>query len=92
MNIYKLYIRMKKRNELEYIKISWILSYVQSVHGFGLDMRRVWKLHAMSLVMWTCWNDLGLNLCIVPPMSCVVTISEDSLVRSYKERSKVHCN
>ena len=42
----------------------------------------------MSLVMQTCWNDLGLNLCVVPPMSCMVTISKDSLTRSYKERSK----
>ena len=42
----------------------------------------------MSLVMQTCWNNLGLNLCVVPPMSYVVTISEDNLVRSYKERSK----
>ena len=42
----------------------------------------------MSLVMRTCQNDLGLNLCVVPPMSHVVTISENGLVRSYKERSK----
>ena len=42
----------------------------------------------MSLVMWICWNDLGLNLCVVPPMSYVATISENGLVRSYKERSK----
>jgi len=45
---------------------------------------------AMSLVMWTCQNDLGLNLCVVPPTSCVVAISGIGLVRSYKERSKVH--
>jgi len=43
---------------------------------------------AMSLVMWTCQNDLGLNLCIVPPTSCVVAISEIGLVRSCKERGK----
>ena len=41
-----------------------------------------------SSVMQTCQNNLGLNLCVVPPMSCMVTISEDSLARSYKERSK----
>jgi len=35
----------------------------------------------MSLVMQTCWNNLGLNLYVVPSMSCVVTISEDGLVR-----------
>jgi len=35
----------------------------------------------MSLVMQTCWNDLGLNLYVVPPMSHMVAISEDSLVR-----------
>ena len=42
----------------------------------------------MSLVMQTCWNNLGLNLCIVPPMSCIVAILEDSLVRSYKKGVK----
>ena len=40
--------------------------------------------------MQTCWNDLGLDLCVVPPTSHVVIISENSLVRSYKERSKAH--
>ena len=50
------------------------------------------KLHVMSSMMQTCQNNLGLNLCVVPPMSHIVTISEDSLVRSYKERSKVHCH
>ena len=38
--------------------------------------------------MQTCQNNPGFNLCIVPPTSCVVTISENSLIRSYKERSK----
>ena len=42
----------------------------------------------MSLMIQTCQNNLGLNLCIIPPMSYVVTISEDGLVRSYKKRSK----
>ena len=28
----------------------------------GLDIYRVQKLYVTSLVMWTCWNDLGLNL------------------------------
>ena len=42
----------------------------------------------MSLVMQTCQNDLGLNLCVVPPMSYVVAMSENGLVRSYKKRSK----
>jgi len=41
--------------------------------------------------MWTCWNDFDLNLCVVPPMSHMVAILEDGLIRSYKERSKVHC-
>ena len=41
-----------------------------------------------SSVMQTCQNDLGLNLYVVPPTSCIVTISEDGLVRSYKKRSK----
>jgi len=45
---------------------------------------------AMSSMMWTCQNDLGLNLCVVPLTSCVVAILEIGLVRSYKERSKVH--
>jgi len=40
--------------------------------------------------MWTCWNDLGLNLCVVPSTSHVVAISEDGLVRSYKERGKAY--
>ena len=58
----------------------------------GLDMHRVQKLHAISSVMWTCQNNLDLNLYIVPPTSCVVAISEDGLVKSYKERNKVHCH
>jgi len=41
---------------------------------------------AMSSVMWTCQNDLGLNLCVVPPTSRVVAISGIGLVRSCKER------
>jgi len=45
---------------------------------------------AMSLVMWTCQNNLGLNLCVVPSTSCMVAISEIGLVRSYKERSKAY--
>jgi len=60
--------------------------------GVNLEMCRVWKLYAMSLVIQTCWNDFGLNLCVVPPMSYIVAISKDGLVRSYKERSKVHCH
>jgi len=52
----------------------------------------VWKLHVMGLVIWTCQNDLGLNLYVVSPTSHVVTISVDGLVRSYKERSKAHCH
>ena len=43
---------------------------------------------AMNSVMQTCQNDLGLNLCVVPPTSHMVTISEIGLVRSYKEGSK----
>jgi len=39
---------------------------------------------------WTCQNDLGLNLCVVPPTSRVVTISGIGLVRSCKERGKAH--
>ena len=42
----------------------------------------------MSSVLQTYQNDLGLNLCVVSPMSCMVTISENSLVRSYKKKSK----
>jgi len=45
---------------------------------------------AMSSVMWTCQNNLGLNLCVVPSTSCMVAISEIGLVRSYKEGSKAH--
>jgi len=54
-------------------------------YGVSLEICKVWKLYAMSLVMWTCWNDLGLNLCVMPPMSHVVAILENSLVRSYKK-------
>jgi len=43
---------------------------------------------AMSLVMRTCQNDLGLNLYVVPPTSCMVAILEIGVVRSYKEGSK----
>ena len=61
------------------------------------DSPRSWLRHvqsletpAMSLVMRICQNDLGLNLCVVPPTSHVVAISEIGLVRSYKEGSKVY--
>ena len=57
---------------------SW-LGHVQSV-----------ETPAMSLVMQTCQNNLGLNLYIVPPISCMAAISENGLVRSCKERVKVH--
>ena len=56
---------------------SW-LGYAQSV-----------ETPAISSVMQTCQNDLGLNLYVVSPTSCMVAISEIDLVRSYKERSKV---
>ena len=39
-----------------------------------------------------CELDIGLNLCIVFIMSCMVAISEDDLVTSYKERSKACCH
>ena len=45
------------------------------VHGAG-------KLHAISSVMQTCQNNLGFNLYIMPPISCVITILKNSLVRS----------
>jgi len=58
---------------------------------------RSWLRHAqsvetpaMSSVMWTCQNNLGLNLCVVPPTSRMVAISEIGLVRSCKERGKAH--
>ena len=44
---------------------------------------------AMSSVMQTCQNNLGLNLCVVPPTSHMAAIPENSLVRSYKKRGKV---
>ena len=47
---------------------------------------------AMSSVMQTCQNDLGLNLYVVPPTSCVVAISENGLVKSCKEKDKVCCH
>jgi len=61
------------------------------VHRFGLNIHRMKKLYVMSLVMWTCWNNLSLNLYVVPPISHMVIISENGLVRSYKERSKAYC-
>jgi len=53
-------------------------------------MYRVWKLHVMSLVIQTCWNNLGLNLCVMPPTSSVVAISDNDLIKSYKKKSKVY--
>ena len=50
----------------------------------------MWKLYAMSLVMQTCQNNLGLNLCVVPPTSHVIIISENGLEKSYKKRNKVY--
>ena len=44
----------------------------------------------MNSVMQTCWNNLGLNLCIMPSTSHMITISENGLVRSYKEREIKH--
>jgi len=57
---------------------SW-LGHIQSV-----------ETPAMSSVMQTCQNDLGLNLCVVPPTSYMVAISGIGLVRSCKERGKVY--
>jgi len=45
-----------------------------------------------NIVMQTCWNKLGLNLCVVPPIGHMVTISENSLVKSYEMRSKACCH
>jgi len=39
--------------------------------------------------MQTCQNNLGLNLCVMPPTSHVVAISENGLVRSCKESVKI---
>ena len=58
-------------------------------HGVGSDMYRVQKLHAISSVIQTCWNNLGLNLCVMLPTSHIVTISENGLIRDYKKRGKV---
>jgi len=66
---------------------------------FALEDESLWSWlgHAQSVetpvissVMQTCQNDLGLNLCVVPPTSHVVTISEIGLGRSCKERGKAH--
>ena len=77
------------------IKSSIIIRYGSHLkaksHRISLEMYRVWKLHTMSLVMWTYQNDLSLNLCIMPFMSYMVIISENSLVRSYKKKSRAHC-
>ena len=37
--------------------------------------------------MWTFWNNLGLNLYVVPFTSHIVVILENDLMRNYKERS-----
>ena len=58
------------------------------VHRVGSDMHRVQKLHIISLVMWTCQNGLGLNLCVVSPISHIVAISENGLVRSIRRGVK----
>ena len=85
-----------KNTMLDYLLVSvrCSLCLKVKVHEVGSDMHRVSTLCTISfvIVMWTCWNDLGLNLYVVPPMSYVVAISEDSLVRSYKKRSEVHCH
>jgi len=54
----------------------------------GSDMQSVET--SLSLVMQTCQNNLGLNLCVMPPTSCKVAISKNGLVRSCKERDKAH--
>ena len=38
--------------------------------------------------MWTCWNDLSLNLYIMPPISHIVVISKNSFIESYKKGIK----
>ena len=94
-NIWKLY-RLSKRQNCQSHSISR-----QIVKWFALEGEspQSWLGHAqsveapaMSLVIQTCQNNLGLNLCVVPPTSCMVTISENSLVRSCKEKSKVRCH
>jgi len=38
--------------------------------------------------MWTCQNDLGLNLCVELLIDYIIAISENSLIRSYKRGVK----
>ena len=46
-------------------------------HGVGSEMCRVQKLCAMSLVMWTCQNNLGFSLCAALSICHMVTTSDE---------------
>ena len=41
------------------------------------EIYRVWKLYAMSLVMWTCQNNLGFSLYAIPSIYYIVATSDE---------------
>ena len=52
-------------------------------HEISSGMHRVQKLYVMSLVMWTCQNNIGFSLYAVPSVYHIVVISDEQM------RSKV---
>ena len=85
-----------KHVQLQYdIKFLWLFGFIYAQNSIGslilYNGLNSIKSPQLFGFIWVKQNNLGLNLCIVPYMTHVVVISEDSLVRSYKERSKVYC-
>ena len=82
---------MKQENKIEStVNDLDSLHLKAKTHEVSSKIQKMWKLYAMSLVMQTCQNNLGLNLCVVPPTSHVIIISENGLEKSYKKRNKVY--
>jgi len=52
----------------------------------GLGIHRLWKLYAMSLVMWICQNNLGFSLYTVLSI-CYIIITSDEWMKSKMEVS-----
>ena len=48
-------------------------------HEVGSRIHKVWKLHVMSLMMWTCQNNLDFSLYAVLSVCCMVTTSDEQM-------------
>ena len=62
----------------------------ETTYLWGLSLVLISLARQLHLSL-ACQNNLSLNLCIMPFINYMIAISKEDLVRSYKERGKVHC-